>query len=144
MLIGTSLGAAIALQEAADDLRVSGVVAAESFSDLRMIAEERAPWFLTRRTIDRAFTMAEREGRFSVAQVSPRAAARRIHVPVLLVHGALDGDTPPAHSERIFAELQGPKRLMLVPGAHHNQSLNGASTWAAIEAWIDEVLAGRP
>ena len=33
VLIGTSLGAAVALQEAADDRRVSAVVAAETFSD---------------------------------------------------------------------------------------------------------------
>ena len=142
VLIGTSLGAAVALQEAADDAaRVSAVVAAESFSDLRTVAEERAPWILSRRAIDRAFRIAERDGRFSVAEVSPRATARRIRVPVLLVHGALDHDTAPAHSERIFAELHGPKRLLLVDGSHHNESLNGGATWAAIEAWIEDALA---
>lgn len=143
VLIGTSLGAAVALQEAADDPRVSAVVAAEAFSDLRTVAEERAPWILSRRVVDRAFRIAERDGRFSVAEVSPRAAARRIRVPVLLVHGALDHNTVPAHSERIFAELHGPKRLLLVPGAHHNESLNSGATWAAIEEWIDQALARR-
>lgn len=62
----------------------------------------------------------------------------------VLVHGALDRDTPPAHSERIFAALQDSKRLLLVPGAHHNESLSGLATWTAIEAWIDGVLADRP
>jgi pimeloyl-ACP methyl ester carboxylesterase len=112
-------------------------VAAESFSDLRTVAQERAPWVLTRGVIERAFAIAERDGHFSVSEVSPRAAARRIHAPVLLVHGALDRDTPPAHSERIYAELPGPKRLLLVPGAHHNTSLSSSATWAAIETWID-------
>ena len=48
VLFGTSLGGAVALQEAAMDPRVAVVVAAESFSDLRMVAEERAPKFFTR------------------------------------------------------------------------------------------------
>src|SRR5687767_8148688 len=46
ILIGSSLGAAVALQEAAGDRRVVGVVAAEVFSDLRTVAVERAPVYL--------------------------------------------------------------------------------------------------
>src|SRR5687767_565886 len=38
VLLGTSLGAAVALQQAAEDTRVSAVVAAETFSDLRTVA----------------------------------------------------------------------------------------------------------
>jgi hypothetical protein len=41
VLLGTSLGAAVALQEAADDGRVVGIVAAEVFSDLRTVARAR-------------------------------------------------------------------------------------------------------
>lgn len=43
VLFGTSLGAAVALQETAGDPRVTAVVAAETFSDLRTVASERAP-----------------------------------------------------------------------------------------------------
>jgi len=143
VLLGTSLGAAVALQEAADDPRVSAVVAAETFSDLRTIARHRAPFFLPEPTIRKAFSMAEAQGRFEVAAVSPVAAASRITVPVLLIHGQLDGDTPPEHSMRVFAALRGPKRLILVPGARHNQSLAGDDVWREIEAWIDD-NAGPP
>jgi hypothetical protein len=139
VLVGTSLGAAVALQEAAEDPRVSAIVAAETFSDLRSVATERAPWFFTRYAINRAFTLAEDRGHFRVDEVSPERAAGRITVPVLLLHGALDRDTPPAHSERVLAALKGPKRLILVPGAHHNESLS-AQSWTEIEAWIDGVL----
>src|SRR5262245_29604210 len=66
VLIGTSLGAAVALQEAAGDPRVRAVIAAESFSDLRTVAIERAPRFFTRGTIDRAFALAEQQGHFQV------------------------------------------------------------------------------
>ena len=141
VLIGTSLGAAVALQEAPDDPRVAAVVAAETFSDLRVIAEERAPRILSQYVIQQAFALAEEQGHFVVDEVSPRLSARRITVPVLLLHGALDTDTPPSHSQRVFDALGGPKRLILVPGAHHNQSLNAA--WPDVEAWIDEVLRAR-
>lgn len=43
VLVGGSLGAAVALQSAPDDPRVIAVVAASSFSDLEAIARERAP-----------------------------------------------------------------------------------------------------
>ncbi len=142
VLIGSSLGAAVALQEAPGDPRVAAVVAAEAFSDLRTVATERAPFVFSRGTIARAFRLAEREGHFAVDAVSPLTAAPRIRVPVLLIHGAADVDTPPDHSRRIFAALAGPKRLILVPGAAHNQSLNG-DVWRQVEQWLDEQLPVR-
>jgi uncharacterized protein len=144
VLLGTSLGAAVALQEAADDGRVAGVVAAEVFSDLRTVARERAPWFLTEAIIQRAFAIAEDRGRFRVDEVSPVDAARRIRVPVLLVHGAQDVDTPPDHSRRVLAALAGPKDLVLVEGAGHNQSLGGEPVWQRIERWIDDLAPPVP
>jgi uncharacterized protein len=140
VLLGTSLGAAVALQEAADDRRVTGIVAAEVFSDLRTVARERAPRVLTEGTIRRAFAIAEERGRFHVDSVSPVLAATRIHVPVLLIHGAEDTDTTPDHSRRVFAALEGPKQLILVEGARHNESLRREETWRRIEEWIDRLL----
>ena len=139
VLIGASLGGAVALQEAADDSRVGAVVAAETFSDLRTVATERAPGFFTKGTVARAFERSEAEAHFQVDAVSPRLAAARIAAPVLLIHGADDVETPPAHSQRVFAALKGPKRLILVPGAGHNGSLR-SEVWTQVEQWIDEVL----
>ncbi len=144
VLVGASLGAAVALQEAPDDPRVMGVVAAESFSDLRTVARERAPRLLTQAMIRRAFSIAEARGDFRADEVSPVAAARRIRIPVLLIHGALDADTPPDHSRRILAALAGPKELILVDGAHHNESLRAEDTWQRIESWVEDVLARQP
>jgi len=141
VLLGTSLGAAVALQEAADDPRVSGVVAAEVFSDLRTVARERAPFVLSDNVIKRAFTIAEERGQFKVDAVDVTAAARRITRPVLLVHGAEDSDTSPEHSRRVYDALAGPKQLMLVPGAGHNESLSKGETWDRIERWIEDLVA---
>ena len=139
VLIGTSLGAAVALQEAAQDPRVVAVVAAETFADLRTVATERAPFFFTRGMVDRAIRFAQRDAGFQVDAVSPVRAASAIRQAVLLIHGDADVDTRPAHSQRVFDALAGPKRLMMVPGAPHNGSLRG-DVWTTIERWVDEVL----
>jgi uncharacterized protein len=135
ILFGTSLGAAVALQAAAEDDRISGVVAVSSFSDLRTVATERAPFFATRREIDEAFSLAEKQAGFEVNAVSPVAAASQIRVPVLLIHGANDRETPPDHSRRIYQALRGEKRLLIVPGRGHNDTLT-AEVWSEIDAWI--------
>jgi pimeloyl-ACP methyl ester carboxylesterase len=57
---------------------------------------------------------------------------------VLLIHGEADRDTPPAHSQRVFAALTGTKQIVLVPGAHHSQSLGRA--WDAVDRWIDDAV----
>lgn len=134
ILVGNSLGAAVALQAAAEDSRVIGVVAADTFSDLETIARERAPFFASEAQIRDALALAGREGRFPVAEVSPVDAARWIRVPVLLLHGAEDRETPSAHSERVFAALAGPRELRLVPGAKHGEALG--KVWGDVEGWI--------
>ena len=142
VLVGASLGAAVALQAAAEDPRVVAVVAAATFSDLETVARERAPWFASEGQIQEAMAIAEREGRFQVAAVSPVLAARRIRVPVLLVHGADDAETPPAHAERVLAALTGPGRLLAVPGAGHADALGRA--WTQVERWIAAVAPRGP
>ena len=138
VLLGTSLGAAVALQEAALAPRVTAVIAAETFSDLRTVATERAPFVFTAGTIARALDLVEQQGRFQVNAVSPVTSAASINRPVLLIHGSADTETPPDHSQRVFAALAGPKRLILVPGARHNESLRG-DVWGEIERWLDAV-----
>ncbi len=135
-VLGVSLGGAVALQAAAIDARIRCVVAVSTFSDLRTVATERAPRIASPEEIEAAFRLAEATAHFKVDDVSPVASARQIGVPVLLVHGEADRETPPAHSQRVFAALPGPKRLLLVPGAGHNDALR-ADVWRAIEAWID-------
>lgn len=142
ILFGSSLGAAVALQAAAVDERVTAVIAAEVFSDFRTVAIERAPVFFSSGTIERAFRIAEQKGRFKLSEVSPVNAGRKIRVPVLLIHGESDIDTTPDHAQRVYDALGGPKRLILVPGAGHNESLNG-DVWQDIERWVD-VIAPQP
>jgi pimeloyl-ACP methyl ester carboxylesterase len=115
------------------------VVAAETFSDLRTVAAARAPFFFTLMIVRRAFRLAEQQGHFDIDAVNPASAAAGITVPVLLVHGDADTDTPVHYSRRVFASLSGPKRLIVVPGARHNGSLR-ADVWDEIEQWVDTVV----
>jgi uncharacterized protein len=135
VVMGTSMGAAVGLQAAAEDRRIAAVISIAAFSDLRTAAVERAPFFASRQNIEDAFRLAEASGRFKVDDVSPVAAAPRIAVPVLLLHGDHDNQTPYAHSLRIIAALHDPKRLILVPGADHNGVLTPA-VWHQVDAWL--------
>jgi pimeloyl-ACP methyl ester carboxylesterase len=143
IVFGTSLGGAVALQAAANDPRIIGVIAQSSFSDLETVARQRAPFIATRGEIDAAFRLAEERGRFKVADVSAVNAAARIHVPVLLIHGARDSETRPSHSQAIYAALAGPKELFLVPGAGHNDTLANPETWRRIDGWLSRVAPAR-
>jgi len=138
VLFGTSLGAAVALQAAAEDPRISGVIGVATFSDLRTVAEERAPPFAGSANVAEAFRIAERQAAFRVADVSPVRAAERIHVPVLLIHGEQDRDTPPSHSQRVHAALRGDKRLILAAESGHFNVIT-PSIWAEIDAWLTTV-----
>jgi pimeloyl-ACP methyl ester carboxylesterase len=91
----------------------------------------------------RAFERAARDGHFDIDAVSPARAAAGIHVPVLLIHGDADVDTPPDHSRRIYAALAGPKRLILVPGGTHNSSLR-PDVWREVDRWIDAGVSTPP
>ena len=106
---------------------------------LRTVATERAPVFFTSGIIERAFALAELRGHFRVDAVSPVEAAAGVLSPVLLIHGEADVDTRPEHSRRVLAALAGPKRLILVPGARHNESLRG-DVWGEIEHWLDAIV----
>jgi uncharacterized protein len=139
VLMGSSLGAAVALQ-AAIDSRVTAVVAAESFSDLRTVATERAPFVFAAPLLERAFRLAEQQAGFEVDDVSPLLTAAKLHVPVLLVHGDADDATFADHSRRIYAAITAAKRLIIVPGARHGESLSRNETWTHIQGWLDAIV----
>ncbi len=139
LLLGGSLGGAIAIQTAAVEPRVSVLVAIETFSDLRLVAEERVPGFFSRSMIEDAFLLAAEKGGYHAADASPVNAAKVVKVPVLLIHGEEDRDTFPDHSLRIHEALGGKKQLILVPDAGHNQSAS-AGVWLQIEEWVLESL----
>jgi pimeloyl-ACP methyl ester carboxylesterase len=132
ILIGESLGAAIALQAAASDNRILGVVAVASFADLETRVREAAGRFDVAASVDWLATNAG----FRVQNISPREAAIKIRVPVLVVHGTDDTVTLFHHSQEIFDALGGGKRLLKIDGAGHGDVLDRPVVWDAIDDWL--------
>ncbi|MGB9403565.1 MAG: alpha/beta fold hydrolase [Candidatus Acidiferrales bacterium] len=128
--LGESMGAAIALQSAAVDSRVAGVVAEASFANLREVTYDYAGLQISPllgRTIFRPATMvalasAEKEGGFKADDVSPERAVAARAFPVLLICDEDDRRIPCRHSRRIYKTAKGPKQLWAVAGAGHTMA----------------------
>jgi pimeloyl-ACP methyl ester carboxylesterase len=88
------------------------------------------------------FASAGEMARFPPEEASPVALAPRIRVPVLLLHGAHDRETPPSHSARVLASLGGPHELVVLPGVGHDEILGREEAWRAIDAFL-AVVAPR-
>ncbi|PKH15609.1 alpha/beta hydrolase [Pseudomonas fluorescens] len=116
LIYGHSLGGAVAIDLAAQlsrqvPLPVRGLVIESTFTSLGDVATAVANtslpvrWLLSQK-FDSIDKMAD------------------IHMPLLVVHGLDDRYVPPRFSEQLFEAAQEPKRLLLVPGAGHNNSMS--------------------
>lgn len=132
--LGESMGAAVAVQAAAVDPRIDGVVAEGTFRNLREVMYDYAGFqhcvFLGK-TLFRPAVMvadyeAEREGGFRFEDVSPEKSVTMRKFPILLIYGLRDQKIPLRHSDAIFQAAIGPKQLWLVPGATHTKALQTA------------------
>ena len=129
--LGVSMGAAIALQSAAVEPRIEGVVAEDPFADLREVSYDYAglrswPWlgkiFLRPAAVMAMYSMSKAGG-FNPGEVSPAKAVAERPFAVLLICGTRDTTIPCRHAERIYQAAQGPKELWIVPGAAHASAL---------------------
>jgi uncharacterized protein len=131
---GESMGGAIALQSAAADVRIAGVVAEDPFSNLREVTYDYAGLQfspLLGKTLFRpaaivALSQAEKEGRFEATDVSPEDAVAARPFPILLICGTEDHIIPCRHARRIFRRAIGPKELWVVKGAGHTMAFGVA------------------
>jgi dipeptidyl aminopeptidase/acylaminoacyl peptidase len=116
---GVSLGAMTAGMLAADDTTLAGVIMISGEYDL--LAALRHPrampaWMLAMRNGIRL------TGRGGLASRSVLTVARRIKSPVLLINGAMDDRTDPAHASHLAAAIDsagGHARFVLVPDYGH-------------------------
>jgi alpha-beta hydrolase superfamily lysophospholipase len=132
--LGESMGAAVALQSAAVDPRIEGVVAEGSFSNLHEVMYDYAGlrWnaFLGKTLFRPAEMLAvretERQAGFDFDEVSPENSVAQRSFPVLLICGLKDHNIPRRHAEAIYTAARGPKELWLVPSARHQQAIQVA------------------
>ena len=122
-LFGTSMGAAVAIQAAALDARIAAVVAEASFTTLRSIAVDyqrrliKLPWHFLRNI---AFARSQKVAGFKARFVAPIEDVKKLHCPILFVHGSDDTFIDVEHSKELYRVAREPKQLLLIDGADHN------------------------
>ena len=147
-LFGTSMGAAVAIQVAAQDDRVAAVVAESGFATLRSIFDEyqkrmiKLPWHYLRNLV---IKRSEYLAHFKANAVSPLAAVPNLHVPLLITHGTADDRIRYTHSEMVYQQANQPKELLLIRGAkHHNMAEVGGKEYEQkIFAFFEQHLTPR-
>jgi uncharacterized protein len=132
-IFGTSMGAAVAIQAAAIDARIASVVAEASFTTLRSIAVDyqrrliKLPWHFLRNV---AFARSQKVAGFKARFVVPVEDVKKLHCPILFVHGLEDTFIDVQHSRELFRLAPEPKELLLIDGANHNNVLDvGGDTY---------------
>lgn len=117
LIYGHSLGGAVAVDLAAElgqeDLpQARGLVIESTFTNLADVATSIASSYTSlpvRWLLSQKFDSQDK-----IAD---------IHMPVLIVHGTDDRYVPPRFSEELYAAAAEPKKLLLVPGGTHNNSM---------------------
>ncbi len=121
-LFGTSMGAAVALQAAAIDRRISAVVSENSFSTLRTIFDDyqrrmiKLPFHYLRNMV---IVRSEFEANFKASEVSPVDAVRQIHIPLLFIYGTDDRRINYRYSILLHKDANDPKDILAIEGASH-------------------------
>jgi uncharacterized protein len=121
-VFGTSMGAAIAIQAAAIDTRIKGVIAEASFTDLRTISVDyqrriiKLPWHFLRNV---AMAKSQKFAKFKARDVSPLEDVARLRIPILFIHGTSDSFIDFDYSKMLYHKAREPRELFLVPGANH-------------------------
>lgn len=121
-IYGHSLGGAIAIDLASQldrsgAAQARGLIVESSFTTLADIAKSLStPWLPLQLILSQKFDAVDK-----IAQVG---------MPVLIVHGTDDRYVPSRFSERLFEAAPGRKKLLLIEGGTHNNSMRiGASAY---------------
>lgn len=123
VLVGWSLGAAVALQTAVRT-PVAGVVAMSAWTNLSEIGREHFPSWLV--------------GAFVRESYDSLRAAADVRVPALVIHGGSDNIIPVEHGRRIAATLPA-ARWIEVPGYGHNDLLGASRVWDELRRFLASI-----
>lgn len=153
-LIGFSYGGSVAIQLAARDKRVAGVVSLSTFSSLREVTEDYVKCFLpfvalmlSSEQYDEAIAEAGKVAGFDPAEANTERSASTLQVPLLLIHGEDDWKIPIEHAEQIKAAAGNSCLLVRVPERGHGDLLSGEVGMKLLEQslrWLEEAsVKGR-
>jgi uncharacterized protein len=124
-VLGASMGAAVALQAAADFEDIQALVLDSPFASLEQIAFEQTigvtklPRFAVYLPVQLACLWSRFVEDFPVSEVSPLLSARFLKCPIFLIHGDADRKIGVHHSRQIFDVAPNPKELWICEGAGH-------------------------
>lgn len=128
VLCGWSLGAATAIGTAArHPEQVRGLIALSPWTSLPDVARIHFPGFMVQSILREKYDSL--------------AAARKLRVPALVIHGERDYLIPAAQGKEVAAALGA--RWVPVPSAGHNDLLAREEVWMEMERFLEEV-ADRP
>ena len=144
-VFGTSMGAAVAIQTAAIDHRIEAVISEGSFSSLRTIFVDyqkrivKLPWHFLRNI---ALVQSQKMANFKARMVAPMDDIKKIHIPILLVHGEKDSFIKNEYSKKLFEAANEPKELLIVSGADHNNvwEIGGTMYEKALASFFEKYL----
>lgn len=127
---GESLGSAVAV-ELASEHPPSVLVLRSPFTSLTAIGRHHYPWLPVGPLLKDRFPSDERIG--------------LLQVPTMVVAGDDDSIVPVGQSREIFELAVGPKQLVVVPGADHNDAslVSGSEMIDQVAAFIAEVVGSQ-
>jgi len=145
-VFGTSMGAAVALQAAAIDKRISVIVAEAGFTNLRTIMVDyqkriiKLPWHFLRNV---AMSRSQRIAKFKARDVSPLQAVKSVRTPILFIHGTDDSRIKTEYSKALYDNANEPKELFLISRGDHTDLLDVGGTEYAhrITSFFEKHLA---
>jgi fermentation-respiration switch protein FrsA (DUF1100 family) len=144
-IFGTSMGGAVAIQAAAIDPRITCVVSEGSYTALRVVFVDyqkriiKLPWHFLRNI---ALVQSQKMANFKARLVAPIEDIKRVHVPVLIVHGKNDSFIKSDYSTLLYDAANKPKQLLLIEGADHNDvwDIGGETYENSIASFFEEHL----
>jgi len=122
VILGKSLGTAVAIH-AAIQHPPAALVLDSAFASMREIAMTVTPWLPDAMFPD----LYESEKRVTA-----------VTCPTLLLHGQADTLVPLAHGQRLYAALNAPKTMHVIPGAGHNDLSSHPEYQQTIKSFLAE------
>lgn len=126
---GSSMGGWLAIEAAAVDPAIAGVIAICPASEDGLRRGIRAGSFEMRADV-RALDawLGEHDLRDAAAQVTPK--------PLVLLHARGDEQVPSGWSEELYARAGDPRRIVVVPGGHHRSVQHDPELQVTALRWL--------
>ncbi len=129
--LGVSMGAATAILAAENDPHIKAVVSDSSYANVADMIQPGLRAFVgSPATLFAPMIVwfAETMMHVKASDINPEKSAHHLgNRPVFVIHGADDMLTDPRSARRIYAALQGPKELWMVPNCEHARAPEVAS-----------------